>query len=366
MLIFTFILSLIGGFLGALILWGINSENNRQLEEIKQFVNFTIENQRNTKNIDLDIEEIININNNKSLVDLILLDKNIKEENIDNNLILANKRLGGGIALSNDGWLAGIIDSDEDIDFNLLRVSFAKKIFKPITLFKDEATNLFFIRIDTKKLTPIQFVEYIDVDKKNNLRTINTKGEVLKINYVSLSNYYHYKNNGLLLDSDVYSRKVNIFPKVNNEYIGMPVYDNNARAVGIILDNGDVFSFAVPADYFANKISQLFLTGKIINNNIGVEYVNLGDNNLYIDYSKLFLEKEIDAYKQGIYIAKIAKNSILNKKIKIGDVIIALDNDFIGRKKEFNEMLLEYQAGTTVVFHIIRNKKKEEIEITFE
>ncbi len=95
----------------------------------------------------------------------------------------------------------------------------------------------------------------------------------------------------------------------------------------------------------------------LIDNIIQRDDVPAGEE-CYIGIVGVDVDKEVAStygMPTGVYIAKITKNSPADtSELMVGDILTAIDNNKIGSKKELDEILEFYAAGTDVTLTVYR------------
>ena len=236
-------------------------------------------------------------------------------------------------------------NSDEEIEASIIGV--------------DSVTDITVIKIQKEGLSAATF------DDSNNLKVGElvvaignplgrelagsiTVGYVSALNRTLTSNGRTYK----LLQTDA---------AINPGNSGGALVSSSGKVIGINtvkIGATDVegIGFAIPSNIAKPIVDELIKNGKIVRPYIGISGISLDDN----------MAKRYNLVK-GVYVAKIESSSAAyNSGIKVGDVIVKIDDKEITTIEELNEIKNSKNVGDTVKITVYRDGKNIEINVKLD
>lgn len=175
-----------------------------------------------------------------------------------------------------------------------------------------------------------------------------TVGYVSALNRTLTSNGRTYK----LLQTDA---------AINPGNSGGALVSSSGKVIGINtvkIGATDVegIGFAIPSNIAKPIVDELIKNGKIVRPYIGISGISLDDN----------MAKRYNLVK-GVYVAKIESSSAAyNAGIKVGDVIVKIDDKEITTIEELNEIKNSKSVGDTVKITVYRDGKNTEINVKLD
>ena len=175
-----------------------------------------------------------------------------------------------------------------------------------------------------------------------------TVGYVSALNRTLTSNGRTYK----LLQTDA---------AINPGNSGGALVSSSGKVIGINtvkIGATDVegIGFAIPSNIAKPIVDELIKNGKIVRPYIGISGISLDDN----------MAKRYNLVK-GVYVAKIeSSSSAYNFGIKVGDVIVKIDDKEITTIEELNEIKNSKNVGDTVKITVYRDGKNIEINVKLD
>ena len=175
-----------------------------------------------------------------------------------------------------------------------------------------------------------------------------TVGYVSALNRTLTSNGRTYK----LLQTDA---------AINPGNSGGALVSSSGKVIGINtvkIGATDVegIGFAIPSNIAKPIVDELIKNGKIVRLYIGISGISLDDN----------MAKRYNLVK-GVYVAKIESSSAAyNSGIKVGDVIVKIDDKEITTIEELNEIKNSKNVGDTVKITVYRDGKNIEINVKLD
>lgn len=144
---------------------------------------------------------------------------------------------------------------------------------------------------------------------------------------------------------------------INPGNSGGPLVNIQGQVIGIdsaMVEGGQGLGFAIPINLAKWISSQLIKNGKIERGWIGVEIQQITPS----------LAKALKA-QNGAVVVQVFPNGPAQKAgLKVGDVIVGINNQPINRVRQLQILVMETTPGTTLTFHIIRAGKPMDLNVT--
>ena len=320
----------------------------------------------------------MNNKNNKTIIYEKSLSSSIKKiydsvvviQNIKNN---QKNGLGSGFIYKTDNNYAYILTNEHVIsDAEEVEITLSSdKVESGTILGKDAYLDLAVIRISKKNIK--QIAKLGSSEKMEIGDTVFTIGTPLEYNYrgtvtsgiLSGKNRMvetKTNNNGWLM------RVIQIDASINSGNSGGPVANINGEVIGIttlkLVDkNIEGMGFAIPIEYATSHLEQL-------ENGKEIEWPSLGISVIDTSDSRTLAVKEItipNDVNEGAVVTGINnKNIEKNSKLKIGDIIIKVNNYQISNSTELKYQVFQYKKGDTITITYIRNNKQRTTKIKLQ
>jgi len=254
-----------------------------------------------------------------------------------------NDLFGGGLALTTDGW---ILTRKQNVRAGQVRVvvinnqkyTIEKKIF-------DSATDAVFVKIDAKDLS------VADLGSLHSVNSGQTAMVVLpdKIWRTEVEQVAFYKpvNSATLIHStEKFYKNIKLKGQISSDYLGAPVVGLDGKIFGILLN---AEGLVLPIDYLYQPMKQVVKEEKVVRNVLGIRYVDL---------SEALIVKGLD---QGASIYSFTKTVF---GLKVGDVILKVNDEEVNHLKSLTKLVQEYETGDEVDLWIKRGDDELKIKIT--
>ncbi len=270
--------------------------------------------------------------------------------------------IGSGVIVSEDGY---ILTNNHVIENNPESISvlfYDNKASEAKVVWKDATLDLAIIKVDGKNLTPIEMGDSDNVRVGDKAIAIgNPVGlnlqSTLTSGYISGLNRSITVDNGVIMDG-LFQTDASI----NSGNSGGALLNKNGQLIGINtakVRSTDGIGFAIPVNIAKGVVKSVIEKGTFTPVTLGIRGVNL---DVYKQYSA---DKDVGA-DQGVYVSDIVENSsAANSDLKVGDIIIGLNNQTIESMNKLKQVLLGLKTGDKVNMKVIRNNKEETISITF-
>lgn len=272
---------------------------------------------------------------------------------------------GSGIIYTTDGYIVTnyhVIEnaiSNQSISKVYVTLPNSDEEIEASIIGADSVTDIAVIKIQKEGLSAATF------DDSNNLKVGElvvaignplgrelagsiTVGYVSALNRTLTSNGRTYK----LLQTDA---------AINPGNSGGALVSSSGKVIGINtvkIGATDVegIGFAIPSNIAKPIVDELIKNGKIVRHYIGISGISLDDN----------MAKRYNLVK-GVYVAKIESSSAAyNSGIKVGDVIVKIDDKEITTIEELNEIKNSKNVGDTVKITVYRDGKNIEINVKLD
>ncbi len=272
--------------------------------------------------------------------------------NRQNSYLSADDRVGFGIMLTTDGWIATSEQVLRSGASRLIAVSSDRTVYPLEKVVVDSATRAAFVKIKGEKMPTLGTAGARDILGDAILLTTDTNKKIFKARYIGIT--YTEGEENYLQSSEILGKYLFVSQLDLGLQPGGPLINNNGEVVGIIVDA--VAGKAIPFDYVYPAFRELLKTGRVSRPYIGLNYFDLS--------SLLYLRKGI---ARGAEISGISgKRGVLrggpaaNAGLVEGDIILKVNDDELSYKTSFSEAISQYQIGSNITLLIRHADGKEE------
>ena len=143
---------------------------------------------------------------------------------------------------------------------------------------------------------------------------------------------------------------------INPGNSGGPLINSDGNIIGITsvkITSADGIGFAVPINIIKPILEKLEKDGKFEEANLGIFAY---DKNI-IPYVNSKIE-----FEKGIYVEQILNDSPLKNSLKVGDIILKIDNLELNKMSDLRTYIYSKNPGDEVNLIIYRNSKQLEIK----
>jgi serine protease Do len=146
---------------------------------------------------------------------------------------------------------------------------------------------------------------------------------------------------------------------INPGNSGGPLVNIQGQVIGInsaMVEGGQGLGFAIPINLAKWVSSQIIKHGSVTRGWIGVMIQQVTPS----------LAKALKV-QNGAVVVQVMPNGPADKAgIKVGDVIVGIDNENINTVQQLQFKVMQTKPGTTLTFHIVRNGKPMDLKVTVE
>lgn len=256
------------------------------------------------------------------------------------------EELGKAVIISTDGWLVALAEVVGNRTSVAIVLSDGK-LFVTDELISDAYSDVVFIKIDASQLPVIDF--RTDPIKLGEPLIFYT----LAINSGDRVSFGQIENTGFHSDNIFSTAKPNLLYLTDHasrdEYLGSPVFDRSGAMIGLnMLDH-----LILPVDEISRHVYDIFSKDEIELHSI------------LIDYKPLYRTVDTDTgfRKRGVEIITLGS---LIPGLKIGDIILAVDDVNLDIDSDLSDILANVTLGDNVVFKISRAGIQSEVTVTIE
>lgn len=273
---------------------------------------------------------------------------------------------GSGIIISPDGY---ILTNCHVVDTNSSAMEKVAKVYLPNSsepleakiVGTDAQTDIAVLKVDCTDLPAIAIGSSTDLEVGAMVVAIGNplgrqfEGSVT-VGYVSALNRQLSDSAGntyTLIQTDAAINEGNsggALVNANGELVGI----NMAKIEGTGIEG---LGFAIPIDDVRSVIDDLIQYKKVIRPSIGIEGINVNETT----------KKRYNLDSVGVYIKSINTFSAAEiAGLKIGDIIVKIQNQAITSMEELNEVKNQYQVGDKITLDIVRGGKQMSVELTLK
>lgn len=254
------------------------------------------------------------------------------------NLYNLDRPLASGWAVTSDGWIISSADLEEWSD--LVAVSNNHKLYKINQKTVDPLTGLFFYRLaNAADLVPVKLGEVgwsrpgqlmYDLDGLSRLKVIWL--EMVTDSYESTA-----------ISSDILWRRW----QFSAVWPDSAIFNGQGDLFGLIDHQNKI----IPANYIKSGLNSLLAQGNFKRINLGLEYIDLN---------------RLSTERSGLLVSRIIASSSAEKAgLKVGDILLSIDEINLNGEVSLNEILQGYQFGDRASLIIQRSGQNRQLSCQF-
>ena len=269
-----------------------------------------------------------------------------------NGLIVTNKH----VVNDADSSLTVILQDGSEYEAELLGVD----PFNDLAVIKIEAENLPTVILgDSDDIAIGQSVIAIGNSLGEYQNTV-TKGIISGVNRRVIA--------GDRVNSEILEEAIQTDAAINPGNSGGPLIDLSGNVIGVntaISRSGQLIGFAIPVNEAKHVVESVIEFGRIVRPWLGVRYIT--NNQAYAEEHSLSTSDgavlvEGEDGSSGVILDSPAGKAGVNT----GDIILKLDDIFVGSQKPLGKIVTSYKPGDTVVLTILRDGEEIFIKVILE
>ncbi|MCI5839990.1 MAG: trypsin-like peptidase domain-containing protein [Peptoniphilaceae bacterium] len=269
--------------------------------------------------------------------------------------------LGSGVIISKDGYILTNSHVVADGDALKLQVMFSdNKTVDGKLIWNDSTLDLAIVKVEKDNLKPITLADSDKVEIGDKAVAIgNPLG--LDLQSTVTSGIISGLNRSITLENgSTMDGLMQTDAAINSGNSGGALLNENGDLIGINTakaGNSDGIGFAIPINTAKTIVDQVLKTGKF-------ESVYLGISGTGLDIILQFEgnSKEEFGTDKGVYVQDVYNE---DSGLKIGDVIVGIDDYKVEDMNDLKKALLNYKLGDSAKVDVYREGKKEEINLKF-
>jgi serine protease Do len=289
-----------------------------------------------------------------------------------NTKINLNSTIQTGVVLSGDGIVVTVLSDDlkKATEKNLRVLLNDERIFKVEKVFKDDFNELLFLKIKADNLVSVPFGNSRELENGEKIILIGSVGGVKKpiygLNIIRNYTLNFNKEGRQFLFSDKNSSVFILNGAIGKEFIGAPAVDFNGTIVGlanVVQNVSGRYDFFIPIVNIEKSLRKLIENDEISYPKLGTYYFNLTE--------ELSLLNNISE-KEGAFVytpsgrVTLAQSAGRIAGLKYGDIILAVNEEKIGKGNNLAEILSDYRVGDKITLRIVRQGKEMSLPLTLK
>jgi len=227
------------------------------------------------------------------------------------------------------------------------------RVYDIVEMSRDEFSGAVFFKIESNSLQPVDFqmTDDIKVGERlfTNIDLVKSSSHAFYTNF--LTNTHYTADEYLSSDSlDYYLQIDNQVPSTN--LLAAPYFNIRGDLLGVVYDyNGQ--AVLLPAEYLKQAVKHLLEGTERLT--LGIRYVDMENNSGFIRKGNLVYHP----VSRPITPA----SPVVIAGLKIGDQIVAINNDVISVDRTLTSILQNYRPGDRIIMKILRNDIERDLDI---
>ena len=299
-----------------------------------------------------------------------IYEKKVPGGSIESQFYLPQDLKGGGVILTNDGW---IITSElliEGGSKEYVVVTHEKKVYPVLKVILDSACQIAFLKIEAENLLAVNLGENENLDFNEAVLAMSSGGTMVATNIENLSYQKAEKFSDLIISSEKFYKFILIKNNLPLFFQGSPLFDLKGSLQGIILspsNEDEEVRLVMPLDYFKTSITSVLKYGTLKRPTLGVNYIDLAGP-LTQAQGEVGQEGSMGALVYGMnkIPAVLPKSPAQKNGIKKGDIILEVEGVEVNHKNSLTEFVQEYRAGDKINLLILRDGEELQTLVELE
>ncbi len=286
-----------------------------------------------------------------------------KGTTLEERTLTDERLLGQAVAVTSDGWFVatvGVIGNLHQADLSLWHEGVSYSVTKAIV---DHINGTVYLKTIPHELTVSAFAQIADLVPGSELWT-ERRAHVLAPTLVTALVDPRLATE--VTSSEVATRRITLDGFARQGDGGSPVWDGRGSLVGLVEALPSEPLRIIPVTSISTSLTSFLSSGGTIRHAyVGVHVRDMAA--WRIDGERGELPKRgalVYEDKKAGKPAVIKDSPAAKAGVRAGDVIIGIEHDILDGTSDLGELLSEYRAGTSVVFHFQRNGADMALPVT--
>ena len=297
------------------------------------------------------------------------------------------KNIKTGFILTSDGLVISVLDEvteeiikandnlkeGEESDWKFKILVGGGKEFDAEILAVDKFSHLVFYRVNKNDLQVPSLGDSSSLEIGEKVVICGNAGgeyqNTFSSGLVKEKDYTFSLLNSELSSSEKLEGAILLDAKIEDRNVGGPVVDYNGNIIGIVNQiekDGDKVGFVIPIDDLKSTINKVMQKEEIKNPSLGLYYLSINReiallNNLSVNRGALVYSF---SGQQGL---AVIKDSAADKAgIRIGDIIISVNNKSVNLENPLSKLIAEHSSGDKIETKLLRNGETMSFEVVLD
>lgn len=274
--------------------------------------------------------------------------------------------IGLGAVVTNDGWILAAPSSVEGVDLETIRILTSDgSSYSILQSYQDWLEPLLYIRVAAYDLQPVNFGERDQIKPGQLVFSVapGASRYSTQVDMNRISEIRRFSADDLasaVFTSEVFPTRLLLGKASNLDVVGAPLFDLTGSIIGFITDKES--QTALPVDVITHANKSFFSEDQVVRTWLGVRYLDLS---LVVGLP----ETMTYGFTRGALIyggdgEAIEKNSPADvAELKTNDIILDVEGELVNGRYNLTELIQSYAPGKEVNLLILRDGKKQEIQV---
>lgn len=258
--------------------------------------------------------------------------------------------LGHGFVLTADGWVVSTKGALDNLKGSYSVIGYQNKKYALTGLLEDKATGLVFAKAVTANLPVARLGKSADLQLGQTVIVVSGRDQLI-LTHISKIGYSFPTGKDLALNSDNFRKRIYLADQLGSGYEGSLVVNFKGEVVAVV--SGDS---AIPADYFANIISNVLKAQKVVRASLAVDYLDLSQVGNLIDVGE----------KGALVLNDPLKGTAASGLVKKGDIIKKVNDDELNAYQGLADLVNIYNMGDKIELTVSRAGKDMSVMVTLK
>ena len=285
-----------------------------------------------------------------------------QEDSEEGTRAVIEQKLGYGVVVTNDGWIATSPSVIADIPLEQVRVvTSGGASYSAIVQYQDWLEPFAYVRIDATGLLPASFGRTSDLLPGDTVfvasPAFSPYARSVAAAAVERLKEYPKKESS----SEEFAFRIRVPSLASLDWRGAPVFSLSGAMVGMVVEEEDSVRI-IPVDMISAANRTFFSEGRVVRTWLGVYTIDVAHTPVESMTTLPVPVKGALVWRQEKEAVEV-KSPAASAGIKAQDIIVAVEDEEVNGKYSLAELIQSYPPGEEVALTVVRGGKEIEIPV---